>query len=143
MERWHRRCLYGSCAWLIASGALFLIAHYFLRTPGEFGEAVHPLEPWSMRLHGAGAMAALFFLGSILNSHIRRAVKSGRNLYSGWSMIVMLSALTLTGYGLYYVAGESDRPLWSMIHWAVGLLLPAVIVLHILLGRKTRAPRIR
>jgi hypothetical protein len=35
-------------------------------------------------------------------------------------MTATLSMLTLTGYGLYYMAGESDRPVWSLLQWSVG-----------------------
>lgn len=138
MERWHRRCVYAVCALLAATGILWLAAHYWMRTPGEFGETVHPLEPWSMKIHGAAAMALLFFTGSLLNSHIRRAVKSGRNLSSGWSMIAAFSTLTVSGYALYYVASETSRPTWSLIHWLIGLALPALVALHVILGRKSR-----
>jgi hypothetical protein len=138
MERWHRRCIYTSCVLLLTTGVLWLLAHYCLRVPGEFGETVHPLEPWSMKIHGAAAMITLFFIGSLLNSHIRRAMKSGRNLTSGWAMIALLSALALSGYALYYIASETSRPTWSMIHWLIGLTLPALLGLHVVLGRKSR-----
>lgn len=137
IERWHRFCIYGVCVWLAASGILWLVAHYFMRPVTEFGEGVHPVEPWSMKLHGAGAMAALFFVGSLLNIHLRRAIKAGRNLASGWSMIAFLAALTVSGYGLYYLATEQNRPLWSIAHWIVGLLFPALLILHMVLGRKS------
>jgi hypothetical protein len=83
LERWHRRSIYVSWAVLAASGAAWLLARYFLRPPGQFGETVHPLEPGAIKLHGAGAMAIVFFLGSLMNSHIRRSLKSGRNLATG------------------------------------------------------------
>lgn len=137
IERWHRFCIYGVTGWLAATGLLWLLAHYFMRPVTEFGEGIHPLEPWSMKLHGAGAMATLFFVGSLLNIHLRRAVRAGRNLVSGWTMIAFLCALTLSGYGLYYLAGEQNRPLWSLAHWIPGLLFPALLILHIVLGRKS------
>lgn len=137
IERWLRFSIYGVAAWLCATGALWLLAHYFMRPVSEFGEGVHPLEPWSMKLHGAGAMAALFFVGSLLNIHLRRAVRAGRNLVSGWSMIVFLAALTITGYALYYIANEENRALWSLAHWIPGLIFPALLILHIVLGRKS------
>lgn len=137
LERWHRLSVYGVIGWLTLTGVLWLIAHYFMRPVGEFGEGVHPLEPWSMKLHGAGAMAALFFVGSLLNIHLRRAIKAGRNLVSGWSMLFILAALTLSGYGLYYLAGEENRSIWSAVHWLAGLGFPALLILHIVLGKKS------
>lgn len=139
LERWHRRAIYLSSAMLLLSGAAWLLLHYFLRVAGEFGELPHPLEPWSMKLHGAAAMLLLFFLGSLLNTHIRRAIKSDRNLLTGWGMIGMMSALIATGYALYYVAGDSDRPLWSASHWIIGLAGSVLFLLHIVIGRRSRS----
>ncbi|HZX29162.1 MAG TPA: DUF4405 domain-containing protein [Telluria sp.] len=138
LERWHRRALYTVMTVLFGSGALWLIARYFLRQPGEFGETVHPIEPWAIKLHGAAAMAALFFAGTLLNGHIRRALKSRRNLASGWSMIAALALLLASGYGLYYLASEAGRPLWSSAHWIAGLVFGPLAVLHVVLGRRTR-----
>ncbi|TFV95240.1 DUF4405 domain-containing protein [Oxalobacteraceae bacterium OM1] len=138
LERWHRRSVYVALGWLFATGVLFLVPHYFMRIVTQFGEAPHPLEPFSMKLHGGGAMVGLFFLGTLLNGHIRRAVKSGRNLVTGWSMIAVLLALIASGYGLYYIAGESDRGTWSLVHWIVGLAAGALFVAHLIVGRRSR-----
>lgn len=139
LERWHRRAIYLSSALLLFSGAAWLLLHYFLRVAGEFGEMPHPLEPWSMKLHGAAAMLMLFFLGSLLNTHIRRAIKSDRNLLTGWGMIGAMSLLTATGYVLYYVAGDGDRPFWSAAHWIIGLAGSVLFLLHIIIGRRSHA----
>lgn len=136
LERWHRFSLYGVSGMLVVSGVVWLIVHYFLRVAGEFGEAVNPLEPWAIKLHGAFAMTMLFFVGSLLNSHIRRAHHAHRNRYSGWTMAVLLALLTVSGYALYYIASEGSRPLWSAAHWILGLVFPALLVLHIFLGRR-------
>ncbi|MES2296530.1 MAG: DUF4405 domain-containing protein [Pseudomonadota bacterium] len=137
LERWHRRCIYGSCAALFVSGVAWLVAHFFLRSAGQFGEAASPIEPWAMKLHGAAVMVALFFLGSLVNSHIRRALKTGRNRSSGLAMMATLLVLVFSGYGLYYLASEGDRPVWSAVHWIVGLALGALILVHVLLGRRS------
>jgi membrane protein YdbS with pleckstrin-like domain len=76
-----------------------------------------------------------------MNAHIRRALKAGRNLATGWGMIVTLLTLIATGFGLYYVAGEADRPLWSAAHWIVGLAMGLLFVLHIVLGRRGNPQR--
>ena len=138
LERWHRRCVYASGAALLVTGAAWLIAHFFLRAQGQFGESVSPIEPWAMKLHGAGAMLMLFFLGSLMNSHVRRALKSRRNLASGWSMIATFALLTGTGFGLYYLAAEGDRSVWSATHWVAGLGMGALFVVHVRLGRAER-----
>lgn len=135
-ESWQRRCAYCVSAWLLATGVLWLLAHYLMRPVGEFGESVHPLEPWSMKLHGAGAMFALLVVGSLINNHIRPAFKARRNLYSGWSMISVLAALTFSGYGLYYIASEHSRPIWSAAHWIVGLMFPLLLIVHIALAER-------
>jgi cytochrome b561 len=137
LERWHRRSVYVTGLALLLTGLAWLVLRYFMRPVGEFGETVNPLEPWAMKLHGLAAMAALFFVGSMLHLHIRRAVKAGRNLVTGWSMVGTLAFLVVTGYGLYYLAGDADRPVWSALHWVVGIAVAVLFVLHIVVGRKS------
>jgi len=137
LEHWHRRSVYATGIVLLLSGAAWLVLHYFLRPVSEFGESVHPLEPWAMKLHGAAAMATLFFVGSLLHLHVRRALRAGRNVLTGWALIAVLAFLTLTGYGLYYVAGEGDRPVWSLLHWSVGCAVAVLFVVHVLVGRRS------
>jgi Ni,Fe-hydrogenase I cytochrome b subunit len=137
LERWQRRGIYASGALLLLSGLAWLVARYFMRPVSEFGETVHPLEPWAMKLHGAAAMAFLFLVGSLVQLHIRRALRAGHNLVTGWAMIGTLLLLVLSGYGLYYVAGETDRPVWSALHWVVGLGTGVLLVLHIVVGRRS------
>jgi hypothetical protein len=48
--------------------------------------------------------------------------------------------LTVTGYLLYYAGGEETRPVISLVHWVVGLAVPALLTWHVLSGRsQTRA----
>lgn len=136
LERWQRRALYASVTVLATSGLLWLAAHFWWRPVTQFGEGVSPLEPWSMKLHGAATLLFLFLLGTMLNTHIRRALRGRRNLMSGWVVIALISLLTLSGYGLYYLAGESARPIWSNLHWLIGIGFAAGLILHIVLGRR-------
>lgn len=140
LERWQRRSVYATWLALLLTGLAWLVLRYFLRPVTEFGESVHPLEPWTIKLHGAAAMLSLFLVGSLLNLHIRRALKAGRNALTGWAMIATLAVLAFTGYGLYYIAGEADRPLWSVLHWGVGVATAALSVLHVVVGRRSVTP---
>ncbi|CAN5870286.1 hypothetical protein BH11PSE12_BH11PSE12_27640 [soil metagenome] len=141
LERWHRWSLFTVMAGLSVSGLVWLIAHFFLRQTSEFGAVVHPWEHPALQLHGALAMAALLLVGALLQLHMRRAHRAGCNRGSGWSMVALLAGLLLSGYGLYYLASEESRVIWSGLHWVAGLGLPGLLWLHILMGRKLTTHR--
>ena len=132
----HRRWIYWSGAALFATGALWLLFHYFLRQHGEFGETPHPLEVWWLRLHGACAMLALIITGSLLPIHVRRGWHQRKNLLAGGVVVAILVLLIASGYGLYYYGGEEARPLISAFHWIVGLGAPLTLIWHISRGRQ-------
>lgn len=90
-----------------------------------------------MKLHGAATMLFLFLLGAMLNTHIRRAIRSRRNLATGWIVIGLIVFLVISAYGLYYLSGETARLIWSTVHWILGVVFAAGIVLHIFFGRRT------
>ncbi|MFZ6758311.1 DUF4405 domain-containing protein [Undibacterium sp. Ji50W] len=136
LESWHRYALYALVTVLFVSGIAWLLARYFLRSAGEFGENIHPLEHWAMQAHGAFIIPLSFLAGGLLFQHMRRAHRAQRNRNSGWSMIATLVWLALTGYALYYFASEALRPYWSAAHWIIGLSLPLLLCLHIRLGRR-------
>ncbi|MFZ6816134.1 DUF4405 domain-containing protein [Undibacterium sp. Rencai35W] len=139
LERWHRISLYLLGSLLSASGLVWLIAHFLLKHRNEFGDSVHPLEHPAMQVHGALAMLTCFAIGTLLQMHIRRAHRAHRNRWSGWSMISVLGWLVLSGYALYYLASEESRVIWSVGHWSIGLALPLLLILHIVLGRRSGA----
>jgi hypothetical protein len=91
-----------------------------------------------MKIHGAAAMAILVLVGMLLNGHVRLAWGARRNRGNGSLFLGAFGLLTITGYGLYYVGGESLRAWTSWTHLAVGLALPLLLVLHIWLGKRTR-----
>ena len=132
--------LYSLVGVLTASGAAWLVCQHWLRIEGEFGVTPHPSAPWWMRLHGAAAMLFLVLLGTLLRDHVRLGWRSHRNRPSGAGLLGICAWLTFTGYGLNYVGGESLRLWLSRLHWLPGLLWPLLLVIHIWLGRRTRAP---
>ena len=95
-------------------------------------------KAWAMKVHGGAAMAALVLIGMLLNVHVRFAWRAGRNRVNGSVFLSALAVLTISGYGLYYAGGERLRAWTSWIHLAVGLVLPILLLIHVLLGRKTR-----
>ncbi|HUO79628.1 MAG TPA: hypothetical protein VMU00_05755 [Steroidobacteraceae bacterium] len=135
LERWQRRFVFAAFGLLAASGALWLVFHYFVRVATEWGEGPHPLESWWLRLHGLAAMLSLVALGSLLTTHVSRAWPFGRNRASGVTLATALALLAGSGYALYYFGGEQARPLISLTHWLIGVGAVVLVVAHVAIGR--------
>jgi branched-subunit amino acid ABC-type transport system permease component len=138
LSRGHLRWVYASCGLLFASGALWLLFHYFIHAHGEFGDSPHALELWWLRLHGAAAMLVMIVLGSLVPIHVRRGWHQRKNLLAGTILATLALLLIASGYALYYFGSEETRPWISALHWVLGLGAPLLLVWHIVSGRRTR-----
>lgn len=144
LQRWHRRSIHGATLALFATGALWLVFEYWVKSDGDFGATHHPLQTWWLKLHGAAALVMIYLAGTVLLTHMRHAWRVGRNRLPGAAFSVVFAALTVTGYLLYYAGGESARALVSAAHWIIGASMPIFLWLHISLGRagnESTAPR--
>ena len=92
-----------------------------------------------LMIHGGAAMATLLLLGALFPLHVRRGWRARRNRIAGAAMVTCNAALILTAFGLYYLGSEALRPWASWLHIGVGLLLPALLVVHITLGRRSNS----
>lgn len=135
----HKRAIYAVLTLLWASGALWLLFHYFFRVAGDFGAQAHPLENWWLRLHGLASFATLVVIGSVLPVHARHAWQLKKNRASGLSMKLISLWMAVTGYALYYFASDANADWLPHLHWIVGLALPLFLIFHI---RRGRAPKI-
>lgn len=114
--------------WL--TGALWVYFSYFMRVEGEFGEQYHPLEPLWQKLHGGFGVVATFGVGMLWGMHVVKGWNMRwRRLSGGWLFGITLF-LVISGGALYYI--ESDRwKNWTTIaHWAVGLAVLILFLLH-------------
>ena len=128
----HRRIFYLAFGIVWLSGALWLIAEWF-KDP-ELGPIRTPLQTASMKIHGAAMLVYLALLGTLL-THVRRGFALRANRWSGSFVIGVNTVLTLTGWLLYYVAGDAARQWSSATHWAIGLAVLPLLCAHVLLGR--------
>lgn len=124
---------------LWASGAVWLMFHYFLNAQGEFGPTPSPLEPWWLKLHGAFAFAALWTFGLIWGAHVVNGWSLGKRRASGVALLGAILALILTGYLLYYAGSDEIRAVVSSMHWVLGLGAPALYLAHRVAARLTRS----
>jgi hypothetical protein len=130
LGRGGRLSVYLICAGLWLSGAAWLVFHYFMQTPSEFGPQPNPLEPWWLRMHGAFAFGALWMLGVLSTAHIVNAWNSGRRRWSGGLMLGAAVVMSVTGYLLYYLGDEALRGATAVAHWSLGLAAVVIFIWH-------------
>jgi cation transport ATPase len=118
---------------LLITGVVWMFAQARL----EEGNQVSSLM---LKLHGAGAMAALILLGALIN-HVRKGWKARKNRASGLTLLLVVGFLVVTGYGLYYSGDEQLRTLISQWHAWIGLGLFLLVPAHVLIGRALRRKR--
>ena len=132
VARWQRRLMALTAGLLLGSGATWLAVHYLLGAGA--GELPHPAEPWLMRLHGAGAFAALFAGGAIAGAHVqagwRVSARLGRQRGSGLALLSLLSLTVLSAYLLYYFAPEQWRGPLGWLHAGLGASLAGTGLWH-------------
>jgi hypothetical protein len=132
-----RAALYAAFAILTVTGAVWLLADW--RKDPLSPDPWQDISATMLMLHGGVAMATLMLLGALVPLHVRRAWRSGRNRMTGPAMVAVNAVLIATAFGLYYAGSETLRPWISDLHIAAGLALPAALLVHVWLGRRTRA----
>jgi len=136
LDPWFRRALYTAFATLVATGAVWLLA--------DWGKDHLSPDPWQeiaadvLMVHGGAAMVTLMLLGALVPLHVRRAWRSKRNRLTGPTMIAVNAMLIASAFELYYAGSDTLRRWMSDAHIVIGLVLPAGLILHVWLGRRSR-----
>jgi hypothetical protein len=131
-----RFALYGAFALLVLTGAVWLVADAFKDSPE--GELWQRVSASMLMIHGGAAMITLLMLGALFPLHMRLGWRSGRNRITGPAMVTFNAVLIVTAFGLYYSGSDAVRPFMSNLHLGLGFALPALFVVHVLLGRRSR-----
>jgi hypothetical protein len=138
MSRWRRFSLYGACLGILGTGAVWLYAHYFMRTVDSFGfEGPHPAEKWSLIAHAAVSFYGLWWFGLLWPNHIYKSWRARIRRMTGGILFGCIAWLSVTGCALYYIGEEFWRGWVSVLHWTVGIAAAAMFGVHL----KTRSPR--
>jgi hypothetical protein len=114
--------------WL--SGVIWLVFHYFMRRQTDFGYSSHPLEHWSLALHGGFGVAALWMFGLLWATHIKAGWRRRRRRWSGGALFVFLLWLGVSGPGLYYLGPPDLRSWVASAHWIAGIAALAAFAAH-------------
>jgi Na+-translocating ferredoxin:NAD+ oxidoreductase RnfE subunit len=127
---------YVAFAALLVTGVIWLVADQLKAS--ENGEMWQAIAADTLMLHGITAMIALILLGAMIPLHIQRSWRAGKNRITGSVMVATNAVLIVTASGLYYAGSDLLRTFVANLHIAAGLAVPALIVTHIVLGRRTR-----
>ena len=120
---------------LVLTGVGWLIA--------DQGKETENAERWQqaaaslLMLHGGGAMLTLLLLGALVPLHVQRAWRARKNRTTGATMVTLNVLLVVTAFGLYYAGSDIVRPWISDVHIVIGMVLPALFIIHVLLGRRS------
>ena len=136
LPRWHRRAIYLVTGLLVLSGLAWLAVGYLLAPPGEPTPAPHAYGGPLLAIHGVVAYVALVAYTLVGYTHMRTGWRVPDLRVAAFWLCATLALLIATGLGLYYVATETAHPALRWLHVAAGLLLPMVLALHILRGRR-------
>jgi hypothetical protein len=137
LEPGFRTALYTVVAVLFGTGAGWFVLE------DRLGHAVTPGDAWPeassylLMLHGGAAMLFLPLLGALVALHVKISWRLGNNRASGSVMLASNAILVATAFGLYYAGSETLRRWTSDIHIGIGLGFPVLLVLHVLLGKRS------
>jgi hypothetical protein len=130
--------VYAAIVALFATGVVWLVADQ-LKNSSE-NDIWQQIAAKALMLHGAAAM--LMLLGALFPLHIPRGWRARKNRMTGTLMVTTNAAL-ITEFGLYYAGSETVRPWVSDIHIGAGIILPALLIVHIWRGPLARRQCIR
>jgi hypothetical protein len=136
LRRSHRHILYAACLALFISGAAWAWLQH-LDEAGQAGDELARLKQPLIAIHGFSALAFVLLLGTLLVGHVRRAWHARKNRKNGVFFLAAIGLLTLSGYALYYIGDERWRAWTSNAHLWLGVLAPALLILHIWHGRRS------
>ncbi len=130
-----RFAVYAAFAALLLTGAAWLVADAWKDPEGS--EIWQAIAANLLMLHGGAAMLTLMFLGALIPLHARRNWRIRSNRPTGTLMLACNAILVVTAFGLYYVGWDAVRWWVSEIHTAAGFFLPALFLVHVVLGRRS------
>jgi cation transport ATPase len=121
---------------LLLSGLVLLPGMLTLRLEWDVPEQLLPSARslWAAG-HGLLTLVTMVLLGVLLPIHVRHGLRQAKSRRSGLSLLVLMCALAITGWGIYYVANEDWARWASSLHVTVGLAAAAVVLIHVSLAR--------
>jgi hypothetical protein len=123
-----------SLALTAATGVVFALMKYFLKTNDPFAAANHPLQPYMLAAHVVLAPLAVFGFGWVFANHIfpKLAYGNGNRRASGVGSMVFVVPMTLSGYLMQISANEALLKAMTIAHWVSSGVFVLVYAVHLI-----------
>ncbi len=130
-SRW---LLWAAMALAALSGLTYAFMRYLLEPSDPFSAYGHPLQPHALSLHVLAAPLLLFCVGIAFGAHALPAKRGGERQArrTGLTLIVLVTPMALSGYGLQVFAAASWRPWLAWFHGLSSLVFVGSLVGHAL-----------
>lgn len=136
LTAYHERWIHAVLMAVYVTGIAWMVLHYGVNRGNALETPWHVVETWTLRAHGAAAMATLIAFGSMLPAHVPGAWKLRRNFASGAGVLATMLLLIATGWLLYYSSDERMRAWSSYLHMGLGVAGPLAFLWHLTYRRK-------
>ena len=105
---------------------------YLVEPENEFDLVNHPLQPELQSSHVLTAPLLVFAIGLIWTNHVWDKVTEGdrEGRLTGWTLILMLLPMILSGYMLQVSADPDWRVIWQWTHGLTGSLWIVATIVH-------------
>jgi hypothetical protein len=130
VPRWQRLGIDSSLYVLLATGAIWLLAHYLVGAGNTEIGLPHPSEAWLMRLHAFAGWTATLAVGAFLPLHVPRGWRTGSRRVPAIVLLVTLALALASAYVLGYLVSEPWRPATGWGHALAGALAVGALLVH-------------
>lgn len=141
MKAWDKWLFHLSTIMVTATGVAYLWMKYVMEADDPFSVVNHPWQPAMLALHVLSAPVTVFVFGRIVDSHVRKKLKSGSgaNRRTGLVSTFALPAMVVSGYALQVVTAEVLARVALITHLASSSAFVLTYVIHQVVSWQLRA----
>lgn len=118
---------------MTATGVVFAIMKYWMKSDDPFAVVNHPWQPHMMTAHVLIGPVAVFAIGWVFGNHIWPAFTGGApNRISGIASMLLIVPMTLSGYLMQVSTADATRKAFAVTHWASVAVFLVFYVIHLI-----------
>ena len=123
-----------------ATGIVFAVMKYFMKSSDEFSVVNHPLQPHMLAAHVVVSPILLFLLGWTFSNHMLPKSRFGgpENRRTGLASMWLIAPMTLSAYLLQIATNETLRQAMAVAHWVTSGLFVIAYAVHVIMKPRTQ-----